>query len=80
MLFEKNEIKLDYAKAKFLFSMGFGVLYFFTNSIFSLLNATVSQGDDFQFTRRKSMILFIIIAILTLLRDKFEKQISKRFS
>lgn len=42
MIFENNEIKINYAKAKLIFSIGLGIIFYILNSLF---NIAINQAD-----------------------------------
>lgn len=80
--FEENDVKMNYAKAKFIFSATMGILYAFLESLLFLFRSKaieVVNNAGIIESPSKSFVLFIVLALLTLLRDRYEKQINKKF-
>ena len=75
--FEDMEVKINYAKARLAFAIIFGSLYMFYSLIISLFSTNdINEVKDYHAS--KSFILFLIIAMLTLIRDKYEMLIAKQ--
>jgi hypothetical protein len=74
--FVENETKLTYAKTKFLISVVIGSIYYSFKFIFQ--SFFYSDFDDT--TSFQSIFLFLVLATLCVLREKFEKQILKKNS
>ena len=71
------ETKINYAKSRFLFSMAGWALYLSSDLIWTLFTGKeVPVLVDIE--PKKSFVLFLIIVILTLIRDKYEKQVLKK--
>lgn len=71
--FEDNDIKINFAKAKFIFSVVMGTLYGLLEAILYFFRPANIITPDPTDNQAKSFILFLILTILSLLREKYEK-------
>lgn len=85
--FEDVNTKINFAKAKLLVAMAFGIIYVLGSPVYWLFwylitgksqpSGTDNDGEVYDYSQSKSFFLFIIIAGLTQVKERFEHMIFK---
>ncbi len=66
---------------KFIISLGMGLLVYILSAVVSLVWSTPAKvAEDAEYSSSKIFIFFLLLTVLGVFRDKYEKQIVKKFS
>jgi uncharacterized transporter YbjL len=76
--FGEVETKMNYAKAKFALGSIAGIIYALCAGFMCLITKTTDKLEPEVDNVSKSFVLFLILSLLTLLRDKYEKPTPKK--
>jgi NADH:ubiquinone oxidoreductase subunit 6 (subunit J) len=77
--FDESEVKLNYAKTKLILSIAVGILFALLSEIVIIVTwKTQLKDENTVLHQTKSLLLFVQIALLTILKDKHEKTVHRK--